>query len=29
LFPAPFFNVMTSSVGQVVAHVGGMIAGGH
>jgi len=29
LFPAPFFNVMSSSVGQVVAHVGGMIAGGH
>jgi NADH-quinone oxidoreductase subunit M len=29
LFPAPFFNLMSSSVGQVVASVGGLIAGGH
>ncbi|MGH2592438.1 MAG: complex I subunit 4 family protein, partial [Anaerolineae bacterium] len=29
LFPAPFFNVMSSSVGEVVARVGGLVAGGH
>jgi len=29
LFPAPFFNVMSSSVGEVIARVGGLIAGGH
>jgi NADH-quinone oxidoreductase subunit M len=28
LLPGPFFNVMSSSVGQVVAQVGGLIAGG-
>ncbi|HLF25923.1 MAG TPA: NADH-quinone oxidoreductase subunit M [Anaerolineae bacterium] len=29
LFPAPFFNAMSASVGEVVARVGGLIAGGH
>ncbi len=29
LFPAPFFDVMSSSVGEVVAQVGGLIAGGN
>jgi len=29
LFPGPFFDVMSSSVAQVVASVGGLIAGGH
>ena len=29
LYPAPFFNLMSSSVGQLVASVGGLLAGGH
>ncbi|HEY4689741.1 MAG TPA: NADH-quinone oxidoreductase subunit M [Anaerolineae bacterium] len=29
LFPGPFFNLMSSSVGRVAASVGGLIAGGH
>ncbi len=29
LYPAPFFNLMSSSVGQLVASLAGLLAGGH